>query len=53
MKKSIAYKMAQISVLADEAIKSETKLYILSILMTDEKLAKWEEEHEAEEGAEG
>lgn len=49
MKKSTAYKMAQLSVLGDEGINAETKLFILSLLMEDESLAKFTEEQVNEE----
>ena len=52
MNKSTGYRIAQLSVLADESIKSEDKLFILSLLMEEEGHAKWCEKQEAEEDAE-
>jgi hypothetical protein len=49
VKRSTAYKMAQLSVLTDEGINAETKLFILSILMEDEGLSKWQENQESTE----
>lgn len=46
MKKSTAYKMAQLSVLGDNSLDSESKLFILSLLMDDEDLAKFQEREE-------
>jgi hypothetical protein len=49
MKKSTAYKMAQLSVLGDSSLDSESKLFILSLLMDDENLAKFQEREVNEE----
>jgi hypothetical protein len=46
MKKSTAYKLAQQSVLIDDAIPVDAKLFILALLMDDEKLAAFTEEKE-------
>lgn len=50
MKKSEAYRIAQLAVLKDESISSEDKLFILSELMGDENMAQFcEKREEAEE----
>ena len=46
MKKSIAYHMAQISVLMDELISTEEKLEILRVLQDAEDVAKYSEQVE-------
>ena len=53
MKKSTAYKIAQLSVLTDDSIDAETKLFVLSTLMEEENLAKWQEDHTDSEVAVG
>jgi len=51
MKKSDAYKLAQIAVISTATIAPENKLAILSILINDEKLALYCEEQEENEAA--
>ena len=47
MKKSEAYRVAQVAVLGVDTLSPEDRLAIISILMEDEKLALWCEEQEA------
>ena len=49
MKKSEAYKLAQISVVSTATISPENKLEILDVLMYGEKLALFCEKQEAKE----
>lgn len=49
MKKSTAYKIAQLSILTDEGIDAESKLFILKVLMEDESLAEFQERQVTEE----
>lgn len=49
MKKSDAYKTAQLAVLSSECISDLKKLAILAVLMEDEKLALFQEENEVEQ----
>ena len=49
MKKSEIYKVAMLSVLADSALGSETKLEIIAVLLKDSELAEFTETREAEE----
>ena len=49
MKKSDAYKTAQLAVLASEYIPDLKKLAILAVLMEDEKLALFQEKNEVEQ----
>ena len=48
MKKSIAYKQAQIAVLKDDGLSAVEKLYIVQLLLDDERLAEFIERREAE-----
>ena len=48
MKKSTAYNLAQIAVMMSPNIAPENKLEILRVLMEDESLALYMEEHESE-----
>lgn len=52
MKKSAAYRVAQIAVMGIDTLSPEDRLAIISILMEDEKLALWCEEQEAKKGDE-
>lgn len=53
MKKSEAYKLAQIAVVSTATIAPESKLEILRVLIADENLAVYCEEREAEEKENG
>ena len=53
MKKSKAYKLAQIAVVSTATISPENKLEILDVLMDSEKFALFCEKQEAEEAAVG
>ena len=52
MKKSMAYHLAQIAVMASPGIAPENKLEILRILMDDENVALYCESKEAEQAVE-
>lgn len=49
MKKSTAYRIAQLAVLEDIHLTSNEKLDILAVLMSDEALAKFQEGEEVKE----
>ena len=53
MKKSMAYHLAQIAVMASPGIAPENKLEILRVLISDEDVALFCEEKEAEEKENG
>ena len=44
MKKSVAFRMAQLSVMADEILSKDEKFDILRILRTEESIAKYGED---------
>lgn len=52
MKKSEAYKLAQIAVISTATIAPESKIEILRILIADENLATYCEERKEQEDAE-
>ena len=49
MKKSTIYHIAQMSVMEGSDLTTDEKLEILSVLMEDERLAKFQEEQEEQE----
>jgi hypothetical protein len=51
MKESVAYKIAQCSVLNDHTLKDHEKLTVLRVLMEREDLALFVEKEEAKENA--
>ena len=52
MKKSLAYRLAQDSVLSDNGLRSHEKVEILRVLFAQEDFERFCEENKKEEGAE-
>lgn len=53
MKKSVAFRLAQDSVLSDNSLRSHEKVAILRILFAQEDFEKFCEDNKKEEGEEG